>query len=156
MKAEGTLKYPSHDDKKIPVTVYTLQCKEVYKAESQNDASRYLLGMYNLPRKSIQSMISQIILGKGRRKQPKFNNHLIYKLGCPCKVYVKPVKTDGYLVSCFDKESMNQMYFPSMEMAARYLRCSATSIKRARGWNYPFRKRYIIKVTYENKKHSAR
>jgi len=88
IKAAGLLKYPRHDDKKQPISIYTLNCKLLGEYESQHAAAIALVKLYP-DLKHGQSVISQTIKMKNRRKTPRYKNHFLIARDCECKNYLK-------------------------------------------------------------------
>jgi len=82
-KRLGTLKYPTHDDKKKPVVIYDLNCNCIGNYESERSAAKQLEILYP-GLKNSQSVVNSSVNLKGRIKVSRYKKHFLLRPGNKC------------------------------------------------------------------------
>jgi group I intron endonuclease len=149
-KEQGLLKYPTHDDKKIAITIYDLDCNCIGHYDSQHDAAKKLKLLYP-NNKNFQSVVSATVNLKNRRKVKRYKNHFILNSFEEC---VKKVHTrsDAIKVLVTDLNNVSEVY-ASLDLAGKALNCSPSAVARALKLNKLLLKKYKISH-YESGKQS--
>ena len=75
-KRLGTLKYPTHDDKKKPVIIYDTDCNCIGHYESERAAAKKLEELYPGLKHS-QSIVNATVNLKNRRVVKRYKNHFL-------------------------------------------------------------------------------
>lgn len=128
-KKLGILKYPTHDDKKKPVTIYDKNCNCIGHYESQREAAKKLKELYP-DIKYAQSIVNSVINLRSKRKVKKYKQHYLLNFNEPCN-NEKKFRADGIKIKVIDKCSDKEYIFPTLIEASRVLKCSESAVKRA-------------------------
>jgi predicted GIY-YIG superfamily endonuclease len=98
-KRLGTLKYPTHDDKKKPVVIYDLNCNCIGNYESERSAAKQLEILYP-GLKNSQSVVNSSVNLKGRRKVSRYKKHFL----------LRPENKCHTLKELYDKKTYKRQY----------------------------------------------
>lgn len=143
----GLLKYPSHNDKKLPVTIYDENCNCIGSYESQSAAAKKLSELYP-DLKHHQSIVNSVVNLKSRRRTKKYKNHYIHPTGEKCST-IKQYRSDGKCVKVIDIISGQEYFFSTLGEAGKALNCHENSVNRSLVLSRLLRKRYKV-VSYES------
>jgi group I intron endonuclease len=147
-KKLGTLKYPTHDDKKKPVIIYDTDCNCIGNYESERAASKKLEELYPGINHS-QSVVNKTVnLRSIRAKVKRYKKHYLLRPDEKCN-NEKRFRSDGIKIKVIDQFSNIQYMFPTLIEAGKVLGCSETSIRRALVKSKLLLKKYKV-VKYEN------
>jgi hypothetical protein len=75
-KRLGTLKYPTHNDKKKPVVIYDTDCNCIGNYESERAAAKKLEELYPGLNNS-QSVVNSTVNLKNKRVVKRYKNHFL-------------------------------------------------------------------------------
>lgn len=130
-KEAGLLKYPTHDDRKKPVVIYTKTCECIGYFESERDAAK-MLKLYYPAMKYPQSIVNQIVNGKClKSKRKRYKDFLLLRPNEQC-VHDSFFKVSSWVeIKVVNIETNEEFTFESLARAARYFKCHTTTITRA-------------------------
>jgi len=94
-KRLGTLKYPTHEDKKKPVTIYDNNCNCIGIYGSQRDAAKKLEELYPGLKYS-QSVVNSTVNLKGKRKVSRYKKHFLLEPNTKCNTLKELYETKTY------------------------------------------------------------
>ena len=147
-KRLGTLKYPTHDDKKKPVIIYDTDCNCIGKYESERAAGKKLEELYPGLNHSQATVNSVINLRSIRAKIKRYKKHYLLRPDEKCN-NEKTFRSDGIKIKVIDIFSNIEYIFPTLIEAGKVLGCCETAVKRALVKSRPLLKKYKV-MKYED------
>jgi group I intron endonuclease len=141
-KRLGTLKYPTHDDKKKPVVIYDSDCNCIGNYESESAAAKKLKELYPGLKHS-QSVVNSVINSRSRLKSKKYKDYYLLKLDEKCNNKIK-FTGNRIKIKVIDTILNNEHIYSSLAETAKNIGCNTSSIRNALLKSYLLLKKYKI------------
>lgn len=129
-KLLGLLKYPTHDHKKKPVTIFTTECECIGAYESERAAAKKLKELYP-DLKYPQAVVNQVAnLRSKKSKRKRYKQHYLLRPEEECNKE-RSFRSDGVKIKVVDIFLNKEYAFPTIMEASRVLQCSESAVARA-------------------------